>query len=244
MLDQKQTIQEDQYRFPYHWQLSYDTHDGRVYFGYLSECLSFLKGLSKDARILDAGCGDGRFLAELQKAGFTGIYGADYSQRAIAFAQLFVPAATTISADLNHLPYEDKFFDRVFLIETLEHIVPQEIPALMRELSRVLKDDGELIITVPSTGLPLADKHYQHFSPVSLTETVKPLFVPTSIIGQDRKGLKLIKLLYLAIDNRFLWTIWPLARFYNRHIWRKIFNRTKSESGRRLIARLKKNVEV
>ncbi len=50
---------------------------------------------NKQARILDYGCGYGRTLAELSRAGFTNLAGADFSERMLARANVVVPAART-----------------------------------------------------------------------------------------------------------------------------------------------------
>ncbi len=237
-LSEKQQVQEDAYSLPAHWMIL-DRLDqkGRLYFGYLRRCISFLKGVPTTARILDAGCGDGRFLKELLSAGYANLYGTDYSARALTFAKLFVPEATFAEATLQKLPYEDGFFDKVFLIETLEHIPPTEIPDVLRELTRILAPRGELIITVPSLKLgPPTLKHYQHFTPESLTQTLTPVFSVTSMTGQDRAGVHPLKILYRLIDNK-LWDITIVRKWYNKHVWPHLFNTCSAEQGRRLIAR-------
>jgi SAM-dependent methyltransferase len=221
--------------------LGSDTEEGRVYFGYLGICRDFIEDLDRNAPILDAGSGDGRFLRVLQEVGFRNIHATDYSERALAFAKLFVPGVETAVADLAKLPYADQSFDRVFLIETLEHIIPDMIPAIVREFARILRPEGELIITVPSTLLPVSKKHYQHFSADSLAAAVSPEFTPEEVIGQNYAGLRLLKALYLLIDNR--WVSLPtLARWYNRVVWPRCFNRSVPGRGRRIIGRFKKSV--
>lgn len=53
--------------------------------------------------------------------------------------------------DVRSLPYEDKFFDHIFTVSAIEHVAPAEDGdiAAMKEIERVLKDNGTLIITVP-----------------------------------------------------------------------------------------------
>lgn len=236
----KQQVQEDAYSIPAHWLIPDRwSQKGRLYFGYLDRCCSFLSETPKDARILDAGCGDGRFLKELLDAGYTNIYGTDYSARALSFASLFVPEAKLVESELQHLPYDDGFFDKIFLIETLEHIPPEEIPAVLKEFARILAPHGELIVTVPSLLLgPPTPKHYQHFTPDSLTATLLPVFSISALYGQDRGGFHPLKVLYRLIDNK-LWDIVALRTYYNKRVWPKVFNICEAENGRRLIARSK-----
>jgi SAM-dependent methyltransferase len=97
---------------------------------------------------LDFGCGDGRFLAALQSKGIGRLVGLDGSAEAVQRARERFPGL-----DVGHLrgtiplPFADREFSSVSLMDVLEHVAEQE--ALLRELGRVLQDDGMLIITVP-----------------------------------------------------------------------------------------------
>ena len=181
----KQWEQENDYNIgPYHWFKEKDTDDGRLYFGYLSICQSFLDADSRsDLNIMDAGCGDGRFCKELVAIKKCKVTGVDYSQKAVSFAKLLLPEVNFVVADLVKLPFESETYDFIYLIETLEHIIPDNIDNVLGELNRVLKKDGQLIITVPSlfNGEPTPEsKHYQHFSAESLKATVDNFFVSFS----------------------------------------------------------------
>ena len=90
-----------------------------------------------------------RFLTELSGD----VHGIDTDERGIAFAKLLSRGTFTV-VDGKRIPYDDKSFDTIFFIETLEHIEPTQIPATIKEILRVLKDDGRFIITVPSTHIP------------------------------------------------------------------------------------------
>src|SRR3989344_2528943 len=132
MLQKSQQIQEEEYFLPYHWSFDRATYGGRIYFGYLDICLSFLDK-SKVIKVLDAGCGDGRFLSLLKDRGIQEVYGVDYSERAVSFAQILVPTAKVSVENLMNLPYEN-FFDVIFLIEVLEHIDPKDTGKLLNSL--------------------------------------------------------------------------------------------------------------
>lgn len=156
-----------------------------------------------------------------------------------------MPKAQFYVGDLSKLQYGLESFDAIFLIETLEHIEPSDIPPILKELRRVLKNDGVLIITVPSSlqGIPVyGSKHYQHFTAKSLTETVSRYFRADAVLGQDRAGFHILKLLYRFIDNKFI-DIKPLRKFYNKRVWTKYFNMCDKEKGRRLIAVFKKKLD-
>lgn len=48
------------------------------------------------------------------------------------------------------LPYDDSTFDVVVFSETIEHLPPTKVPAVLEEISRVLKKNGVAIISTPN----------------------------------------------------------------------------------------------
>jgi len=105
--------------------------------------------------VLDAGCGTGRHLRELVKISGLQIFGVDRNEEdlntALASLREMTDAATNqfqvLKADVNRLPFADEAFDCVICSEVLEHI-PEHHDAL-RELVRVLKPQGDLVVSVP-----------------------------------------------------------------------------------------------
>lgn len=96
-------------------------------------------------KILDLGCGDGRLLADLAKQ--NEVYGIDQSAGAVEVAR--TNGVQAIVGDIEKsLPFADASFDGVFALDILEHMV--NLTGLLREINRVLKDDGFLIIALPN----------------------------------------------------------------------------------------------
>ncbi|MCK9282343.1 MAG: class I SAM-dependent methyltransferase [Melioribacteraceae bacterium] len=241
-LTKEQQIQEDEYEYPYHWCKKPGNSSSRLYFGYLSLAaamsrkISSLKDSDRKLKIIDVGCGDARFLKELQNTEKFDLHGVDYSEKAISFAKLLLPDVTFFVADLgSESDFPNDTYDIVFMIETLEHIVPDNIPAMLTEIKRILKPGGEFIVTVPSDALPPGPKHYQHFSAKKLEDTLKDHFEVIEIVGQDKMGFHPLKLVYFFLDNKY-WTIKPLAQKYNLNVWHKFFNKCANNEGRRVIS--------
>ncbi len=188
-LSEQQQVQEEQYRFPYHYlDVALDIYRRVRFLDYLSNlrAIKELAGPFTGQRLLDAGCGDGRFCHELRDQNVS-VVGVDYSERALAFARAFNPHAEFRVADLANLTWTGEF-DRVTLIEVLEHIRPSDVAATAAGLARAMKRDGLLIVSAPSTNLPVSPKHYQHFTAATLAQALAPTFAPVRIIGHSRAG--------------------------------------------------------
>ena len=109
-------------------------------------CLSFIQKVSqgKKTKILDIGCGTGGNIKAFSQFGTT--YGIDNSKSAIEFCTKRRLKRVKIgSAYASGMPAS--FFDVVTLLDVLEHI---EEKKALREIKRVLKPGGTLIITVPA----------------------------------------------------------------------------------------------
>ena len=108
--------------------------------------LSFLPDRSgKD--LLDIGCGIGTISLELQKKGFC-VKGVDFSEVGIKKCIEHGLDAQVCDVDKDGLPFLDKSFDIVWAGDIVEHVFDPIF--LLEEISRVLKDDGQLLATVPN----------------------------------------------------------------------------------------------
>lgn len=104
----------------------------------------------KDAphgRILDVPAGHGAFAQELLKRGYGDIDCLDIAEETFALRD---PRVRFTRHDvIDPLPFPDAYFDYVFSIEGIEHF---ENPwSFAKELCRVLKPGGRLIISTPNT---------------------------------------------------------------------------------------------
>jgi len=120
-------------------------------------------------RVLDLGCGAGRFIAALREAGADPV-GVELAQAALERARHNVPGADLrLVAPDGSLPLPHGEFDVVWCSEVLEH-VPDTV-AFLTEARRVLKRGGRLLVTVPDHGplrrvLLALTRHDAHFDPL------------------------------------------------------------------------------
>lgn len=94
--------------------------------------------------LLDAGGGTGR-VAEALRSYIDSVIVADVSRGMLAQARQKNLAAT--SAETERLPFPDESFDRILMVDALHHVVHQG--ETVRELYRVLKQGGRLVIEEP-----------------------------------------------------------------------------------------------
>jgi SAM-dependent methyltransferase len=100
--------------------------------------------LPAGTRILDAPCGSGAALAQALKKFGHAVTGADIDPAAAA-----VLGDDFVEADLDKpFPWNDESFDLVISTEGIEHI--ENHFACLREIRRILKPDGLLILTTPN----------------------------------------------------------------------------------------------
>ena len=132
--------------------------------------------LPKNAKIIDVGCNDGKFLSRLRESGFNDLHGLEptknMSERAIN-AGFGVFNSYLDSAKSREIVAETGLFDCVTLRQVLEHI--ENLSDFGVALRSLLKPNGLLVIEVPDAqshfDLPdfaLWEEHINDFSLGSL----------------------------------------------------------------------------
>jgi SAM-dependent methyltransferase len=133
-------------------------------------------------------------------------------------APVEIPGAVSHQADVRATPFADDHFDRVICISTLEHIgldVSEYVPseqaaedgagdvAALRELARVTRSGGEILLTVPG-GEPGSFGWYRQYDEPSFTELV------------HRAGASIAEVEYFVHDAANGWSPAPGAELEGR----------------------------
>jgi methionine biosynthesis protein MetW len=107
----------------------------------------FIQKFSKKGKVLDIGSGTGKILEELRSNNWS-VVGVDGSSDAINFCQKRKISIKNIDVNQQLLPFKNDQFDLVLCLDFLEHINNEK--KLLKEVHRVLKNQGILIFTVPA----------------------------------------------------------------------------------------------
>jgi ubiquinone/menaquinone biosynthesis C-methylase UbiE len=93
-------------------------------------------------RVLDVGCGKGRFARVfLEQEPEAELWGLDISEEMLRFAP---EGLHTRAGSMTELPFGDEFFDGAYATESLEHAV--EIDKAVSEICRVVKPGGRIAV--------------------------------------------------------------------------------------------------
>jgi SAM-dependent methyltransferase len=101
--------------------------------------------LPHPARLLDAGCGGGANLEPL--AGLGSVTGLEPSEAALVVARRR-EIGEVVAGRIERMPFEDESFDVATSLDVLEHLDDDRLA--FRELRRVVKRGGYLLVTVPA----------------------------------------------------------------------------------------------
>lgn len=135
----------------------------------------------KNGMVLDVACGSGYGTYMLSKVNSYAI-GVDVSQEAVTYAagRYKGDNLTYKVMDATELDFPDAYFDAVVSLETIPSI--REYRRFLREMHRVLKPEGTLVLSTPTRDTVPAGKevhvwyHVQEFVVEDMLEFLCPLF--------------------------------------------------------------------
>ena len=114
--------------------------------------------IKANTRVLDIGCGRGEMVFYAAGKGAEAV-GIDYSKDAIALAKVaqkkqqktIQNRTKFIFMDAKKLKFKNSYFDLVIMTDVVEHLYPEELDLVFKEIKRVLKSKGKLVIhTAPN----------------------------------------------------------------------------------------------
>jgi SAM-dependent methyltransferase len=110
-----------------------------------------IKSAHKTGRILDVGCGN--YPLFLLNINFPEKYGLDKISHTEPDENIIKQKITLIDCTLEEVekfPFENDYFDVVTMLAVFEHIIPENLVKIHKEIYRILKRDGIYILTTPA----------------------------------------------------------------------------------------------
>jgi len=158
----------------------------------------------KNARILDIGCGDGKFLFFLQQKGYSAIEGVELSSQQAEEARKYVKCPIHVVDDTSvFLREHSSNYQMIAMNDILEHIPKKETLSFLEAVLAALRPGGNAVINVPQvSGFTSLFCRYNDF-------THETIFTEMS--------LKQVLSLAGFSDIRFIRQKWPL-KLTPRHL--------------------------
>ena len=129
--------------------------------------------LPEGGPVLDVGCGNGIYTQWLHKK-CAPAFGIDHNLKNLAWAKTEFPDSQFLMANGETLPFADEYFNAVMITEVLEHT--RDDRSTLREIHRVMKPGGTLLLSTPHKGL------FGFLDPDNLTnrafDTIRKLKIP------------------------------------------------------------------
>jgi SAM-dependent methyltransferase len=123
--------------------------------------------------VLDAGCGGGATLESLRNR-YGNACGLELSGEAVAYAR--ERGRDVMQGSIEEMPFADESLDLALALDVIEHVYDDA--SALRELHRVLKPGGSLLLTVPALMLlwsqhDMANGHYRRYTEGQLRRRVE-----------------------------------------------------------------------
>lgn len=180
-----------------------------------------------DMAVLEIGCGTGAFLAYLRAKGVSRLLGIDHDP---ALAEV-VPAE--VRADFACRDAHDVLadpalgpFDRVVMLDVLEHFTPEEAQRLLQAVAARLAPGGRMVIKVPNMGAPWGMQyqfgdltHRTAFSPIAIRQLADAAGFGPPLIYAQRQGSRR-RMITDSLVHRFLsWALLTPPEFWSANLY-------------------------
>lgn len=200
------------------------------------EFLAFTEA-EPEMSVLDVGCGAGLFLQYLKHRGFRNAVGIDYDENITdALDRAEIAGFTVETAEAQ--AYVDRIrgqrrFDRIVLLDILEHMALDDSVSLLRKLHDVVNPGGRILIRVPNAtspwGLRMQFDTFDHvtvFTPGRLHELAAMSGYRVAALEGQNTGKRRKLFLQRCLH-------WTLARIlpYHPEIWEPAVICTFEEPG-------------
>ncbi|GBE54660.1 demethylmenaquinone methyltransferase [archaeon BMS3Bbin15] len=180
---------------------SYSIWEGRFERKLRERALKFLD-VQEGEIVLEIGFGTGFTLVEIAKSvgERSKAYGIDVTHEMVELAkerlkrEELAGRVELSEGDARNMPYEDNMFDAVYMVGVLELFDTPDIPKVLKDIKRVLKPDGRLVVaSIEKEGhenskfLRLYEWVHRKFPKIA---SCRPIYVEDSIRDAGYKTIK------------------------------------------------------
>ena len=146
-------------------------------------------------RVLDLGCNHGANSVLMAQQGYD-VTGVDLNAAAIQVAKARLESVSAqiggrlcfCQARLDVLPFPDGAFDGAFMIDVIEHLYPRDRGVIFKEILRVLKPGGRLLIVTPyEHAYDNCIQHVDFFDQAKLRSVLEGLGLRVLSVERDRR---------------------------------------------------------
>ncbi len=115
--------------------------------------------LNNPGKVLDIACGIGEFSVFFNKEGYTGV---DLSEAYVKYGTNKYKKNFVVGDALN-LKFEDNSFDSVLISGFFHHLKMEDVEKSLQEASRVLKENGKILLIEDSPSKSFFNKKLQSY---------------------------------------------------------------------------------
>lgn len=172
----------------------------------------YIKPIQKfhnSCKILDIGCGGGKIIELLNLNGFKNVFGIDISEEQIKYAKS-KNLNVKLTDVFDYLSNTEEKFSVIYAVDFVEHFTTEELYKLFNLLSKVLTDNGIMILRTPNAQGLFANSgyfgdltHRTFFSYASMNQLVKSIGLNIKSCKEDGP----IREHFLGFPRYFIWAI-------------------------------------
>ncbi len=181
----------------------------------------FPKKPKNDIKILEVGCGWGRYVKVLQEMGYKNTSGFDFSKDQIKFGKKEMGIKNIQVADAESFFKKSKErFDVILMIDVVEHLEDDVALEISSQVNQKLNKGGVFVIQVPNSLSPMnpfryADiTHKNSYNFISLKQLL-------NVTGFDKIDFSPVDPVRINMVNKFRFVLWklffvPILKIYFR----------------------------
>ena len=103
-----------------------------------------LLDFTKDSPMLEVGCGTGRLILPIEDK--MTIYGLDFSRSFLEKLRKNTKKIQLVEGSAENLPFNSQSLNSVLCVRVIQHLSPRQQQAVIKEIARVLKPGGSLVM--------------------------------------------------------------------------------------------------